>query len=195
MRAATRTGRRGLRGWLAVVVAGITTGTMGGRRFSARDRQTQSTTWTTISFILESAVFLAMGLELYGIVSHGDADGAHLLGALWIAPAALVILTGIRAAYVFPMLGLHNVRVRRSVNKRLAAREKALRDGDDPPRPLVVLGERRNASAPESIRRLRNDIDYYEAAPLTRKDSTICAELRVKRGGQLSSPGEPKCWP
>jgi CPA1 family monovalent cation:H+ antiporter len=71
------------------------------------------------------------------------------------------------------MLGLHNVRVRRSVNKRLAAREKALRDGDDPPRPLVVLGERRNASAPESIRRLRNDIDYYEAAPLTRKDSTI----------------------
>ena len=51
-------------GVLAVVVAGLVTGTLGSRRFSARDRQTQAITWTTISFILESGVFLAMGYQL-----------------------------------------------------------------------------------------------------------------------------------
>jgi NhaP-type Na+/H+ or K+/H+ antiporter len=51
-------------GVLAVVMAGLLTGALGSKRFSARDRQTQATTWTTISFILESAVFLAMGYQL-----------------------------------------------------------------------------------------------------------------------------------
>ncbi len=54
----------GASGVLAVVLAGLVTGTLGSRRFSARDRQSQSTTWTTVNFILESGVFLAMGYQL-----------------------------------------------------------------------------------------------------------------------------------
>ncbi|WP_307868029.1 cation:proton antiporter [Cellulosimicrobium cellulans] len=160
-------------GVVAAVAAGIVCGRGATRWLTPEQRISDKLNWRTVEFVLEGAVFLAMGLELYGIVSHGDADGADLMAALWIAPVALVILTGIRAAYVFPMLGLHNGRVRRSVDRRLAARERALRDGEERPRARGVLGERGSVSAPESIRRLRNDIDYYEAAPLTWKDSTI----------------------
>lgn len=160
-------------GVVAAVAAGIVCGRGATRWLTPEQRISDKLSWRTVEFVLEGAVFLAMGLELYGIVSQGDADGDDLLGALWIAAAALVLLIVIRAAYVFPMLGLHNGRVRRSVDKRLAARERALRGEAEHPRARSALGERRSANAPESIRRLRNDVDYYEASPLTWKDSTV----------------------
>jgi len=113
-------------------------------------------------------VFLTMGLELYGIVSERNASGGGLSGAVWIAAAAFAILIAVRAAYVFPMLGFHNVRVRRSVKKRLS-----LREDEDQHAALPLLAARRRARAPRSIGRMRNDIDYFEASPLTWKDSTI----------------------
>lgn len=161
-------------GVVAAVAAGIVCGRGATRWLTAEQRISDKLNWRTIEFVLEGAVFLTMGLELYGIVSSGHAVGGGLLDALWIAAAALVILIVVRAAYVFPMLGLHNGRVRRSVEKRLAAREKAmLAETEHRSRVLPTLGGRRDASAPQSIRRLRNDIDYYEETTLSWKDRTI----------------------
>ena len=64
----------GASGVLAVVIAGLVTGALGSRRFSARDRQTQATTWTTINFILESGVFIVMGYQLPELVDGARAE-------------------------------------------------------------------------------------------------------------------------
>lgn len=51
-------------GLLSVVAAGVVSGTLSFKRLSARDRQTQGTTWASITYVLESGLFLAMGYEL-----------------------------------------------------------------------------------------------------------------------------------
>ena len=81
-------------GVLAVVVAGLVTGALGSKRFSARDRQTQATTWTTISFILESAVFLAMGYQLPELVDAARAETTvgEITGLVLLVVALLVAL-------------------------------------------------------------------------------------------------------
>ena len=79
---------------LAVVIAGLVTGALGSRRFSARDRQTQATTWTTISFILESGVFLAMGYQLPELVDAArvETTTGEITGLVLIVVALLVAL-------------------------------------------------------------------------------------------------------
>ena len=84
----------GSSGVLAVVAAGLVTGALGGRRFSGRDRQTQATTWTTISFILESGVFVLMGYQLPDFVdaARGETSTAQITGLVLIVVGLLVVL-------------------------------------------------------------------------------------------------------
>jgi NhaP-type Na+/H+ or K+/H+ antiporter len=81
-------------GVLAVVVAGLVTGAMGAKRFSARDRQTQTTTWATINFILESGVFLALGYQLPALVDDARAEtsAGQVVGMVSLVLGALIAL-------------------------------------------------------------------------------------------------------
>ena len=51
-------------GVLAAVVAGLVTGHNSPRLLPARDRLAETVTWETVAFLLESGIFLLMGLEL-----------------------------------------------------------------------------------------------------------------------------------
>ncbi|MFC4910698.1 cation:proton antiporter [Actinomadura gamaensis] len=84
-------------GILAVVVTGLVTGGHGPRLLSAADRLSDLTNWRTIAFLLESAVFLFMGLSLHGLV---DEVGRHHLSVghsllLGLAASGLVVLVRI----------------------------------------------------------------------------------------------------
>jgi monovalent cation/hydrogen antiporter len=81
-------------GVLAVVAAALLTGSLGSRRFSARDRQTQATTWATVSFILESGVFLAMGYQLPQLVdaARSETDLGEITGLVLLVVGLLVLL-------------------------------------------------------------------------------------------------------
>lgn len=77
-------------GVLGVVVAGLATGHLGTRRFSAHDRHNEATNWATINFLLESGVFLLMGLQLPGLVER--AGGEKGVEHVWLLVALLVAL-------------------------------------------------------------------------------------------------------
>lgn len=89
-------------GVLAVVVAGVVTGHQGPRYLSARDRLTERTNWRTLAFLLESGIFLFMGLALKPLIDEvGTVWDTVLLG---LALSALVIV--IRIVFTAPMMAM-----------------------------------------------------------------------------------------
>lgn len=140
-------------GLVAAVVAGVVCGQGAVRWLTPEQRISDKLTWRTIAFLLEGAVFLLMGLELWGIVESNLEAEEGLLAGIAIAAVALVILIAVRAAYVFPMMQVHTARVARSVRHRLSV------DG---------AGSGRRTAG-----RMRADIEYFDASPLTWKHNAM----------------------
>ncbi|MCK8468770.1 sodium:proton antiporter [Microbacterium sp. KSW4-16] len=169
-------------GLVAAVVAGVVCGQGAVRWLTPEQRISDKLNWRTIEFLLEGAVFLIMGLELWGIVESNLAADEGLLKGIGIAAAAFVILVAVRAAYVFPMLTVHASRVQKLVRGRLSTdAEFVARAADgDPPSRLPVLEAIPGASPVARTRRrrrrlgrMRADIDYFDASPLTWKHNTV----------------------
>lgn len=79
-------------GVLAVVVAGLLISHAAPTFTGARARLVERTTWQTVAFVLENAVFLLIGLQLSTIVAD---VGESELGAGTIAAACVVSLLGV----------------------------------------------------------------------------------------------------
>lgn len=160
-------------GVLAVVVAGLVTGAYGGRRFSGRDRQTQATTWTTISFILESAVFLAMGYQLPEFVeaARDETTVGQITGLVAIVFFLLVALRFLGLAWtaVGALTGAGNRTEERRA--RLGQFEEHL----DAVTPAGPREETRLAWARHRLVRGRADADFEEREPITARGSLALA--------------------
>ena len=161
-------------GLVAAVVAGLVTGHGSPKYLRPQDRLTTEAVWRTLEMLLESAVFLVMGLELYGLVvevhdEHGSVRSAIVLGVL---AAALVIV--IRAAFVAPSLWLLHRRGRRdpAVRERIATIRDQLESGELPPLPRdptedttefqLRVSDRSERISTHLTRRLA-DLDYLAA--------------------------------
>nr|WP_202888019.1 sodium:proton antiporter [Kribbella solani] len=152
-------------GVLAVVIAGLLTGALGSRRFTARDRQTQATTWTTISFILESGVFLAMGYQLPELVD--DARAETTFGEITLLVLLVVVLL-----IVLRFLGLAWPAVQSRFgssdrNDQLRARLSEMGERLDAMEPSGEREENRLAWARKRLARSHADIDFEEREPIT----------------------------
>jgi len=182
-------------GLVAAVAAGLVTGTGAPRRLRAEDRMTEQAVWRTLELLLESAVFLIMGLELFGLLedlrgSRGDLTTALGLGVL---TGALVI--AVRAVFVAPSLVLLHRRTVRQAERRdrLAAFEERL-DPDNPAplggrkgleegaRRAGVRGggpadvrhiDRRRPAVLSMVRRRIADIDYLAAESFGWKEGAL----------------------
>jgi monovalent cation/hydrogen antiporter len=160
-------------GVLAVVIAGLLTGALGNRRFSARDRQTQSTTWTTISFILESGVFLAMGYELPELVN--DARTETTLGEI---TALVLLVVGLLIALRFlglawPALQSHFGPDNR--HEQVHAQLDQYEERIDSMEPSSRREENRVAWARKRLARGRADADFEEREPITGRGLLVLA--------------------
>lgn len=175
-------------GLVAAVTAGLVSGTNGARTLRAEDRMTEQAVWRTLELLLEGAVFLIMGLELFGLLE--DLRGAHgnLPTTLWLAALTGALVIVVRAAFVAPSLVLLHRRTERRAGRRdrLAAFEERL---DQVPAGQVPLGWRRDEPGPgrggraeldtrqvarvegraralrSMVRRRIADIDYLAAEP------------------------------
>ncbi|KQY58565.1 sodium:proton antiporter [Aeromicrobium sp. Root495] len=89
-------------GVLAVVVAGLILGHRSPAIQSATSRMFERTNWATISFILENAVFLLIGLQIKSIVS--DVSDSDLGTGLIIGTSAAVLgaVIALRMIWIFP---------------------------------------------------------------------------------------------
>lgn len=89
-------------GVLAVVVAGLILGHKSPLIQSGTSRLFESTNWSTISFVLENAVFLLIGMQISSIVSDvGDSDLSPLLIASTCV-AVLVAVIALRLIWLVP---------------------------------------------------------------------------------------------
>jgi CPA1 family monovalent cation:H+ antiporter len=163
----------GASGVLAVVLAGLTTGTLGSRRFSARDRQTQATTWTTINFILESAVFLAMGYQLPELVD--DARTQTTMGEITsLVLLVLGLLVGLRfLGLAWP--ALNDQFAHPDQGDQMRARLDDFEEKLETMAPTRTREVRGLAWARKRLARGRADVDFQEREPITTRGIVVIA--------------------
>jgi NhaP-type Na+/H+ or K+/H+ antiporter len=103
-------------GVVAVVVTGILVGNQGNYRIRASFRLTEAGTWRIVTLLVENAVFLFMGFQLWPVVGE-VASGGHLLGTLGVAGLVIVLLVGVRFAAMPPLLWTIRRRYRRRAKR------------------------------------------------------------------------------
>lgn len=173
----------GSSGLVAAAVAGLLTAVRAPRALSPEVRVSDQTNWRTIDLVLQGLVFLTMGLELRSVLSDVTRDHAGVASAVLIACGALLLALVIRAAYVAPLLGYLDRRVRRGqrMQPHLESMQEALADTDRvPARRAHWWKHRRCSASPEEVERfsqrltrLMADIDYFSRQPLGWRDGLI----------------------
>lgn len=160
-------------GVLAVVVAGLVTGHMAPRHFTAHDRHSEATNWATVNFVLESAVFLLMGLELPALID--DARGESALSDLWLLVAVLMVLlialrfVGVAAPLLLLRNGHHERLERReawtdAVGERLGEWE-----------PETETQEIKLGQLQRRVARMDADIAFRRREPITGRGGLVLA--------------------
>ncbi|HEX7307748.1 sodium:proton antiporter [Lentzea sp.] len=157
-------------GVIAVVMAGLVTGHLSARKFTAHDRISERTNWRTIQLLLENGVFLLMGFELTSVVNDVAEDGlgrALLLGVL--ATVALVVL---RVVFMIPLIAM----LRRQQRRADAFTDK-----------IATFLERVTARGPRSdddkrydrgiraIQRKQADVAFYASEGLSWRGGAVLA--------------------
>lgn len=121
-------------GLVAAVTAGLVTGYGAPRRLGAEERIAERTVWRTIELLLESAVFLLVGLETPSLTADVVESGGGLGLAVLVAVAAATCALAIRAAFVAGSLWSLARRNRRApqVRDKLTELQDQLADGQVP---------------------------------------------------------------
>jgi NhaP-type Na+/H+ or K+/H+ antiporter len=197
----------GASGLVAAVVAGLVSGPGSARVLSAEDRITARVVWRTVELLLESAVFLLMGLQLFGLVEGLAAEGESLLGALALGGVAALLVIILRTAFVAPSVWLLALRARRNpdARERLTAAQDKLAKGE-----LSAPPRRRRTDPAEYARRTENrfrrigtlltqriaDIDYLTAEKFGRREAVVLVWAGMRGAVTLAAaqslpPGTP----
>lgn len=177
-------------GLVAAVVAGLVTGHGAHARLRPADRLTEGAVWGTLELLLESAVFLLMGLQLPALVADAEAGGVRT--AAWVGAVAAAVVVVVRAAVVASALWRLDLRGRRSdavraqigrVQERLADPQHAFdlpptRPGATPGEPEQVPGSVRIGGG---VRWLTLPRNRARAAQAVREASPERLEQRVRR--------------
>jgi CPA1 family monovalent cation:H+ antiporter len=175
----------GASGLVAAVVAGLTTGAAAPKALAAEIKVTEAAVWNTVELVLESGVFLLMGLEVFALVE--DVVHAHdsISVAVSLAVLAATIVIVLRALFVVGSLWLLHRRERRRAHAQgwLSDVKDKLQDG-------VIPVAARFEGAKKTARRLRlqprahqrwqlmlqrrlADLDYLASERLGRKEGIM----------------------
>lgn len=100
-------------GVLAVVVAGLILGHRSPALQSGSSRLFERTNWATISYVLENAVFVLIGLQLRSIFAAVDAHPLPSAHITWMSLAVLAAVIVLRLVWVFAAASVPRVLVKR----------------------------------------------------------------------------------
>lgn len=89
-------------GVLGVVVAGLLLGHRSPEIQSAASRVTERTLWRTVQFLLESVVFVLIGLQLRGLVEAAREGATDNTTIVWFVLAVVATVVVVRVVWVFP---------------------------------------------------------------------------------------------
>lgn len=164
----------GASGIIAVVVTGLIAGHRGRTRLSATERATEATTWASVNFVLENAVFLVMGLEVAGLVEDSHADGGfdNLLGlcALVFALLGILRVVGVAIPLLWQRVRTGPDRATR-LRERLSAKTEHLRELEE----QKQIDAARIAEWNRHLDVRRADLEFDEREPITRRGGVVLA--------------------
>ncbi|MCH3974342.1 MAG: sodium:proton antiporter [Bifidobacterium tibiigranuli] len=170
-------------GLVAAVIAGLVASHRGPRLLTPTQRMSSKTTWDSLMMILESSVFLLMGLELTSVVGdlEGDSFGWRL--ALGVAAITLVLTLILRAAVTMPLLSVlarwsgrrarFKSRLQHASEKFGAALdlESALSQQESQQTNATHQGRRERFQ--RRLTRLVSDLDYHTDHPLGSREGSV----------------------
>jgi NhaP-type Na+/H+ or K+/H+ antiporter len=160
----------GASGLVAVVTTGLVTGYWGPSVVRAQDRLAEAVNWRTVAFLLESGVFLLMGLELDPLVDDFRAEDGDFGRLALLSAMCLGILLLVRALYVMGLLwsllqdrkDMHRWEPRMNrVRDYLASEESS------------SLSDRRLRRIHQMVARREADMRFYEEERLDRKAGAV----------------------
>jgi CPA1 family monovalent cation:H+ antiporter len=174
----------GASGLVAVVAAGLVTGNGSARHLRPQDRIAERSNWHTVELLLEGAVFLAMGIQLFDLIEDAEHGSGSVLQAAGVAAIAGAAVLVVRAAFVTPLIAIQARRARRGqavretltgfqdrIDLRVAATPPATAESPD------RTGRRSTAARlqriQDTLRRRTADIDYVLAKPLGWREGTL----------------------
>ncbi|GAB2478891.1 sodium:proton antiporter [Promicromonospora xylanilytica] len=174
----------GASGLVAVVAAGLVTGNGSARHLRPQDRIAERSNWHTVELLLEGAVFLAMGLELFALVEDVEAVTGSVWRAAAVAAVAGVAVLVVRAGFVAPLIAVQARRARRGEAVRGTLAEFQVRIDERaaaaPPRTAGQADGGRGRSPGSRLERMQGvlrrrtaDIDYDLARPLGWREGTL----------------------
>lgn len=181
----------GASGLVAAVTAGLVSGFGAPKHLGAQERLAERAVWRTVELLLESAVFLMVGLELPTLVATLSNDGAYLGRPLVVALVVGTAAIAIRIVFVaFAVYSLarrnrHAPRIR----EQLSQWQDQVAEGQLPPEALPARAGRhwrtlrrggRAASTEERQSRWQQllsrriaDVDYLAAEQFNWRDGAI----------------------
>lgn len=164
--------RFGASGLVAVVTTGLLTGYWGPSLLRAQDRLAESVNWRTVSFLLESGVFLLMGLEVLPLVGDfREQDGSF--GRLVVLSAmCLGILLALRALYVLVLLW-SLLRDRQDMRRDAEPRMSRVRDYLASEEAKDMPDHRRLRRIHQMVARREADLRFYETERLDRRAGMV----------------------
>lgn len=170
-------------GLVAVVAAGLVTGNGSARHLRPQDRIAERSNWHTVELLLEGAVFLAMGIQLFDLIEDVERGTGSVLQAAGLAAVASVGVLVVRAAFVTPLIGIQARRARRgqAVRETLSGFQDQIdqRVAATPPSAASAPDKGRHSTAARleriqgTLRRRRADIDYDLSRPLGWREGTL----------------------
>lgn len=181
----------GASGLVAAVTAGLVSGFGAPKHLSAQERLSERAVWRTVELLLESAVFLMVGLELPALITDLSSDGAYLGRPVVVAVVVGAVVMLIRVGFVASAVWALARRNRHApkIREQLSRWQDRVAEGELPPENLPVKAGRhwrtlrrggRPASAKERqnrwdllLRRRIADLDYLAAEQFGWRDGVI----------------------
>lgn len=163
----------GASGVLAVVVTGVVTGHLSPRYLRAEDRISEEMNWRTIAFLLESAVFLVMGLSLEHLLDEVQDAGLPSGQGLLIGLAATAFVIAARMLFVVPLVAMLKRDERKAAAslprlERWEAKLDQLDDNDD-------LSDHRKKQIRRRVERTSADVDFILTETLGWRGGVVLA--------------------
>lgn len=180
-------------GLVAAVVAGLVVSRRRAATISAANRRFSQQNWQTMTLVLESGIFLTMGLQAFGIVEETAAFSGGLAFAAFLAVTLGALIMVIRAIFIAIMLAwldhrrTHRKRRYNAEAERLEAFEHrmaqacavdsdvlACRDlSEEQWLKTMNLWRRRLRIRERQHAVRRSDIDYFENEPLGPREGSV----------------------
>jgi CPA1 family monovalent cation:H+ antiporter len=170
-------------GLVAAVVAGLVVSHRGPRSLTPTQRMSSKTTWNSLMMILESSVFLLMGLELTSVVSDLEGDSFSWRLALGVAAVTLALTLILRTAVTMPLLSVlarwsgrrarFKSRLQHASEKVGAALDLESALAQQEPQQANATHQGRRNWLQRRLTRLVSDLDYHTDHPLGPREGSV----------------------